>query len=69
MDAIRAAKKSQPGMFVSSWDADDDGVAEKDLFDPGEQVLTAAEDGDLETLKRLLADNPQLLKVSDRRFI
>lgn len=64
MEAIEFAKRNESGLFVSGWDVDDEGVAEKDLMDPGEQVLTAAEDGDLDQLKHLLAEDIQLLKVS-----
>lgn len=63
MDAIEFAKRNESGLFVSGWDVDEEGVAEKDLMDPGEQVLTAAEDGDLELLKHLLSEDIQLLQV------
>lgn len=35
----------------------------KDLSDPVEQFLTAAEEGDLESMERLLNGNPDLLMV------
>lgn len=48
----------------SGWDDDnDDGIFAKDMNDPKEQVLTAAEDGNLESLKNLISNNPSLLSV------
>ncbi|OZC08632.1 ankyrin repeat protein [Onchocerca flexuosa] len=50
----------------SCWDDDDDdGILAKDMNDPKEQVLTAAEDGDLESLKDLISNNPSLLSARD----
>lgn len=51
-------------MFVSGWEEDDDGILEKDLTDPSEQFLTAAEEGNLETLKKMYEKNPEFLHVS-----
>lgn len=48
----------------SRWDDDDDdGILAKDMNDPKEQVLTAAENGNLESLKDLITNNPSLLSV------
>ncbi|CAG9537009.1 unnamed protein product [Cercopithifilaria johnstoni] len=50
----------------SRWDDDDDdGILDKDMNDPKEQVLTAAEDGNLELLKDLIGNNPSLLSAHD----
>ena len=43
---------------------DDEGIEPKDLSDPTEQFLTAAEEGHLEALQKLFALRPELLKVS-----
>ena len=52
-------------MFVSGWEEEDDeGVQEKDLTDPKEQFLTAAEEGDSEKLKRMFLQRPEYLHVS-----
>ncbi|KAM3729084.1 Pappalysin-1 [Dirofilaria immitis] len=52
--------------FPSCWDDDDDdGILAKDMNDPKEQVLTAAEDGNLESLKNLISNNPLLLSARD----
>lgn len=34
-------------MFISNWEDDTEGIIEKDLSDPKEQFLTAAEEGKL----------------------
>ncbi|EFO12832.2 ankyrin repeat containing protein, partial [Loa loa] len=50
----------------SRWDDDDDdGILIKDMNDPIEQVLTAAEDGNLDLLKDLIGNNPSLLSARD----
>lgn len=51
--------------ILLGWDLDDEGVSDKDLMDPGEQVLTAAEDGDLERLGEMLSEHPELCSVRD----
>lgn len=51
-------------MFVSGWDDGDDGIQEKDLSDPCEQFLTAAENGDLEKLKQMYYKHPEYLHVN-----
>ena len=86
---IKRAVESNPAMFVSGWEEDDQDIEEKarhsfdayaymhmsanwnvkiavffqDMTDPVEQFLTAAEDGELDKLKRLFAENPDLLMV------
>lgn len=50
-------------MFVSNWEDDEVGIQPKDLNDPAEQFLTAAEDGDLEKLEKMYAAHPELLQV------
>lgn len=62
MAKIRDNKRKLP----SRWDDDDDdGILAKDMNDPKEQVLTAAEDGNLESLKDLIENNPSLLSARD----
>lgn len=63
MEKIRDQKKK--GMFVSGWENDDDGVAEKNMNDPKEQVLTAAEHGNVSLLQGLIASNPSYLEVTN----
>ena len=63
---IKRAVESNPAMFVSGWEEDDQDIEEKDMTDPVEQFLTAAEDGELDKLKRLFAENPDLLMAQDR---
>lgn len=62
MGRIRDTKLNRK--FPSLWDDDnDDSILAKDMNDPKEQVLTAAEDGNLESLKDLIGNNPSLLSV------
>lgn len=63
LERIRDEKKR--GMFVSGWEEDDEGIAEKNMDDPAEQVLTAAETGNIEKLKELLSRDPSLLQARD----
>jgi len=63
---IRDEKKKAPGMFVSAWEEDEDGIEEKNMEDPKEQFLTAAEEGNLEELKELIQKYPDFLYVKDR---
>lgn len=53
-------------MFVSAWEEDEEGIMEKDMEDPREQFLTAAEDGNLEKIKEMIGKYPDFLHV---RFI
>lgn len=64
IDEIRDKKESNPGMFVSAWQDDTEGLEEKNMEDPIEKWLTAAEDGELELVKVLLEETPNLLNVS-----
>ncbi|KAH7699957.1 Protein F26F4.12 [Aphelenchoides avenae] len=64
-DNIRNEKKAMPSMFVSGWEEDDEGIEPKDLSDPTEQFLTAAEEGHLEALQKLYSQHPELLKATD----
>uniref|UniRef100_A0AC34R8W1 Ankyrin repeat domain-containing protein 49 n=1 Tax=Panagrolaimus sp. JU765 TaxID=591449 RepID=A0AC34R8W1_9BILA len=63
---IRDEKKKTPGMFVSAWEEDEDGIEEKNLEDPKEQFLTAAEEGNLEKLKDMIEKYPDFLHTRDR---
>lgn len=65
-EQIRDQKKTNPGLFVSGWDVDEEGIIGKDLSDPREQVLTAAEEGELDQLQALLKKFPEFLHVSDK---
>lgn len=58
-------RDTRPGQqkLASRWDDDDDGIAEKDMSDPKEQVRTAAENGNMELLKELVGRDPSLLRV------
>ncbi|VDK57235.1 unnamed protein product [Anisakis simplex] len=63
LERIRDEKKR--GMFVSGWEEDDEGIAEKNLDDPAEQMLTAAETGDVKLLVELYQRDRSLLEVRD----
>uniref|UniRef100_A0A1I7XVQ7 Translationally-controlled tumor protein homolog n=1 Tax=Heterorhabditis bacteriophora TaxID=37862 RepID=A0A1I7XVQ7_HETBA len=52
-------------MFVSAWEEDDSGIHEKNMKDPMEQFLTAAEEGDLNTVMRMLNENRELISGRD----
>ncbi|XP_078037149.1 ankyrin repeat domain-containing protein 49 [Augochlora pura] len=55
-------------MQVSAWDDDDDGIeAERNAKDPDEKsVLEAAENGNLDNLRKLIAKNKHLLECRDK---
>uniref|UniRef100_A0A915ABV1 Ankyrin repeat domain-containing protein 49 n=1 Tax=Parascaris univalens TaxID=6257 RepID=A0A915ABV1_PARUN len=63
LERIRDEKKR--GMFVSGWEEDDEGIAEKNPEDPAEQMLTAAETGDIALLEKLYQRDPSLLQARD----
>uniref|UniRef100_A0A0R3RPL7 ANK_REP_REGION domain-containing protein n=1 Tax=Elaeophora elaphi TaxID=1147741 RepID=A0A0R3RPL7_9BILA len=63
MAKIRDNKPNQK--LPSRWDDDDDDVLAKDMSDPKEQLLTAAEDGNLELLKDLIGNDSSLLSARD----
>ncbi|KAF1761731.1 hypothetical protein GCK72_009987 [Caenorhabditis remanei] len=65
IDEIRDKKESNPGMFVSAWQDDNEGLEEKDLENPIETWLTAAEDGNLELIKTILKEYPTRLDCHD----
>lgn len=65
IDEIRDKKETNPGMFVSAWQDDTEGLAEKNMEDPIEKWLTAAEEGDLELVMKFLEENPSLLNSRD----
>ncbi|KAK6043335.1 ankyrin repeat protein [Cooperia oncophora] len=65
IDEIRSTKQSNPGMFVSAWQEDDEGIVEGDLGDVKEKFLKEAEYGNVDALKNMLQDNPHLLSCSD----
>uniref|UniRef100_A0AC35FE04 Ankyrin repeat domain-containing protein 49 n=1 Tax=Panagrolaimus sp. PS1159 TaxID=55785 RepID=A0AC35FE04_9BILA len=65
-EKLRNDKKKSPGMFVSAWEEDEEGITQKDMQDPKEQFLTAAEDGNLEQLKQMIEKYPNFLHVRDR---
>ncbi|CAD5234310.1 unnamed protein product [Bursaphelenchus xylophilus] len=65
-DKIREEKKNQPSMFVSGWEEDETGLEPGDPDNESERFLTAAEIGDLKTLKAMFENNPSLLGVRDR---
>ncbi|KAK2579123.1 hypothetical protein KPH14_001294 [Odynerus spinipes] len=71
LEAIRDKILSQPRgdrMQVSAWEDDDDGVeAERNPKEPDEKaMLSAAENGDLEKVKKLLKKDPRLLECTDK---
>ncbi|KOC69031.1 Ankyrin repeat domain-containing protein 49 [Habropoda laboriosa] len=71
LEAIRDQMLSQPRgerMQVSAWEDDDDGVeADRNAKEPdAKEILTAAENGDLDKVKKLLTKNPRLLESTDK---
>ncbi|XP_011866552.1 PREDICTED: ankyrin repeat domain-containing protein 49-like [Vollenhovia emeryi] len=71
LEAIRDKILSSPRserMQVSAWEDDDDGVeAERNAREPdAKAILSAAEEGDLEEIQRLLLKNRLLLDSTDK---
>ncbi|PAV63385.1 hypothetical protein WR25_06321 isoform B [Diploscapter pachys] len=66
LNEIRDKKEQNPGMFVSAWEEDNTGIEAKNLEDPIETFLTAAEEGNGEKVRELLEFDPSLIKASDR---
>uniref|UniRef100_A0A1I7U332 ANK_REP_REGION domain-containing protein n=1 Tax=Caenorhabditis tropicalis TaxID=1561998 RepID=A0A1I7U332_9PELO len=65
IDDIREKKEANPGMFVSAWQEDTEGLEEKNLEDPVEKWLTAAEEGDLNSVITFLEEDPNILNSRD----
>ncbi|KHJ94912.1 ankyrin repeat protein [Oesophagostomum dentatum] len=65
IDEIRSTKANNPGMFVSAWQEDDQGIREADSENIIDKFLKEAEDGNVEALKDMLSKNPELLKATD----
>ncbi|CAI5446663.1 unnamed protein product [Caenorhabditis angaria] len=65
IDEIRSKKESNPGMFVSAWQEDEEGIDAKNLENPIEKWLTAAEDGDLEEVRRIYQEDREILNSQD----
>jgi len=70
LSEVAIAKEKDPMMFVSGFDADDDGIGivpvpadKKDH--PGERLLLASEDGDLKLLHELIISDPTILNYTD----
>ncbi|KAL3069731.1 hypothetical protein niasHS_015965 [Heterodera schachtii] len=57
---------NQPPMFISGWEEDEQGIEQKDMSDPIEQFLSAAEEGNLHLMELLLSERPDLLMARDR---
>ncbi|OAD55206.1 Ankyrin repeat domain-containing protein 49 [Eufriesea mexicana] len=71
LETIRDKMLSQPRgerMQVSAWEDDDDGIeAERNAKEPdAKEILTAAENGELDKVKCLLLKNPDLLECTDK---
>ncbi|ODM99221.1 Ankyrin repeat domain-containing protein 49 [Orchesella cincta] len=63
---VAIAKEKDPMMFVSGFDADEDGIEpSKNTDDPGERLLQASEDGDMDLLHQLLGTDPGLVSYRD----
>ncbi|KHJ80950.1 ankyrin repeat protein, partial [Oesophagostomum dentatum] len=65
IDEIRSTKANNPGMFVSAWQDDDQGIREANLENPTEKFLKEAENGNVDALKSMLKDDHRLLLVTD----
>ncbi|KAG9432791.1 ankyrin repeat domain-containing protein 49 [Apis mellifera carnica] len=71
LEAIRDKMLNQlrsERMQVSAWEDDDDGVeAERNAKEPdAKEILAAAENGDLDKIKKLLTKNHRLLECTDK---
>lgn len=71
LEAIRDKILSQPRgdrMQVSAWEDDDDGIeAERNAKEPDEKaILSAAEDGEIEKVRKLLIKDFSLLECTDK---
>ncbi|CAI2347345.1 unnamed protein product [Caenorhabditis sp. 36 PRJEB53466] len=65
IDKIRDKKDTNPAMFVSAWQDDVEGIAEKKPEDSIEKWLTASEEGDLKLVQSLFEETPTLLNAQD----
>ncbi|XP_021951020.2 ankyrin repeat domain-containing protein 49 isoform X1 [Folsomia candida] len=66
MECLKA-KSTHPEMFVSGFDVDDQGIEDaEDPNSPGELLLKSAEDGDLNLIAKLMAENPTLVSYQDQ---
>ncbi|ETN75856.1 ankyrin repeat protein [Necator americanus] len=65
IDEIRSTKANNPGMFVSAWQEDDQGIRDADLRNTGDRFLKEAENGNVGVLRSMLDSDPDLLSVSD----
>ncbi|KAK6029349.1 ankyrin repeat protein [Ostertagia ostertagi] len=52
-------------MFVSAWQEDEEGIQEGSLGDTTEKFLKEAENGNVDALKNMLQNNPELLSCCD----
>ena len=71
LEAIRDKMLNTPRterMQVSAWEDDDDGVeADRNAKEPDEkEILTAAENGNVDKVKKLSAKDPRLLECTDK---
>ncbi|CAL8143228.1 unnamed protein product [Orchesella dallaii] len=63
---VAIAKEKDPMMFVSGFDADDEGIVPSDKpDDPGERLLRASEEGDVNLLHELIDADPTLVNYTD----
>nr|CAD7419668.1 unnamed protein product [Timema poppensis] len=67
---LKKVWKLQENLFgqVSGWDDDTEGIEEETnpKESPEKEILWAAENGDLDSLRRLLSSNAQLVHVTDK---
>ncbi|KIH42637.1 ankyrin repeat protein, partial [Ancylostoma duodenale] len=65
IDEIRSTKANNPGMFVSAWQEDDQGVREADLRNEIDNFLKEAENGNIGVMRSMLDNDPGLLSACD----
>ncbi|EYB93896.1 hypothetical protein Y032_0177g573 [Ancylostoma ceylanicum] len=65
IDEIRSTKASHPGMFISAWQEDDQGVREADLKNELDKFLKEAENGNIDAMRSMLDNDPELLSACD----
>ncbi|WKY16439.1 hypothetical protein Q1695_001242 [Nippostrongylus brasiliensis] len=65
IDEIRSTKHRNPGMFVSAWQDDEEGIQEDDSNSETRIFLKHAENGSLDDLREMLEKDQHLLSCAD----
>ncbi|VDM60086.1 unnamed protein product [Angiostrongylus costaricensis] len=65
VEEVQLAKKNSPGLFVSAWQEDETGLRDANLNDPKDMFLKEAEDGNVDGLRKMLEQSPDLISSCD----